>query len=64
MQPDRGGEVRIACSTEHKPGDDALRRTKDQCNFASTERSALHRGGDGRRRYFTSYVDPPDIRLR
>lgn len=62
VQPDRGGEVRIARSTDLKHWDDVLRITKDQYNSASIERSALHRGRDGLWRYFTSYVDPADGR--
>lgn len=62
VQPDRGGEVRIARSTDLKQWDDVLRITKDQYHSASIERSALHRGRDGLWRYFTSYVDPADGR--
>jgi hypothetical protein len=62
VAPDRGGEVRIARSTDLKQWDDVLRITKDQYNSASIERSALHRGRDGLWRYFTSYVDPADGR--
>lgn len=62
VQPDRGGEVCIARSTDLKQWDDVLRITKDQYNSASIERSALHRGRDGLWRYFTSYVDPADGR--
>ncbi len=62
VQPDRGGEVRIARSTNLKQWDDVLRITKDQYGSASIERSALHRGRDGLWRYFTSYVDPADGR--
>lgn len=62
VAPDRGGEVRIARSSDLKQWDDVLRITKDQYNSASIERSALHRGRDGVWRYFTSYVDPADGR--
>lgn len=62
VQPDRGGEVRIARSSDLKQWDDVMRITKDQYNSASIERSALHRGRDGLWRYFTSYVDPADGR--
>lgn len=62
VQPDRGGEVRIARSMDLKRWDDILRVTKDQYGSASIERSALHRGHDGLWRYFTSYVDPADGR--
>lgn len=62
VQPDRGGEVRIARSNDLKQWDDVLHITKDQYQSASIERSALHRGRDGLWRYFTSYVDPTDGR--
>jgi len=62
VAPDRGGEVRIARSSDLKQWDDVLRITKDQYGSASIERSALHRGRDGLWRYFTSYVDPADGR--
>ncbi len=62
VQPDRGGEVRIARSPDLKQWDDVLRVTKDQYGSESIERSALHRGRDGSWRYFTSYVDPADGR--
>ncbi len=62
VQPDRGGEVRIARSTNLKQWDDLLTIRKDQYQSASIERSALHRGRDGLWRYFTSYVDPADGR--
>ena len=62
VQPDRGGEVRIARSNDLKQWDDVLHITKDQYQSASIERSALHRGRDGLWRYFTSYVDPADGR--
>jgi hypothetical protein len=62
VAPDRGGEVRIARSTDLKQWDDVLTITKDQYNSASIERSCVHRGKDGLWRYFTSYVDPADGR--
>lgn len=62
VRPDRGGEVRIARSSDLKQWDDLLRITKDQYGSASIERSAIHRGRDGLWRYFTSYVDPADGR--
>ena len=62
VQPDRGGEVRIARSTDLKQWDDVLTIRKDQYQSASIERSAIHRGRDGLWRYFTSYVDPADGR--
>lgn len=62
VAPDRGGEVRIARSTDLVRWDDVLTIRKDQYNSASIERSCLHRGKDGLWRYFTSYVDPADGR--
>ncbi len=60
--PDRGGEVRIARSTDLVQWDDVLTITKDRYDSASIERSCLHRGVDGLWRYFTSYVHPEDGR--
>lgn len=62
VEPDRGGEVRIARSTDLTRWDDVLTIRKDQYNTASIERSCLHRGEDGLWRYITSYVDPADGR--
>jgi hypothetical protein len=62
VAPDRGGEVRIARSTDLTRWDDVLTIRKDQYNSASIERSCLHRGQDGLWRYITSYVDPADGR--
>jgi len=62
VPPDRGGEVRIARSTDLKHWEDVLTITKDQYNSASIERSCIHRGKDSQWRYFTSYVDPADGR--
>ena len=47
VAPDRGGEVRIARSTDLARWDDVLTIHKDQYNSASIERSCLHRGKDG-----------------
>ncbi len=60
--PDRGGEARIARSTDLVNWTDVLTVTKDRYQSASIERSCLHRGRDGRWRYFTSYVNPADGR--
>lgn len=62
VAPDRGGEVRVARSTDLKRWDDVLTIGKDQYNSASIERSCLHRGRDGQWRYLTSYVHPDDGR--
>lgn len=62
VAPDRGGEVRIARSTDLVRWDDLLVIGKDRYDSASIERSCLHRGRDGLWRYFTSYVHPSDGR--
>jgi hypothetical protein len=62
VEPDRGGEARIARSTDLKNFVDVWSVTKDQYLSASIERSAIHRGRDGTWHYFTSYVDPKDGR--
>lgn len=58
--PDRGGEVRIARSTDLERWEDVLAIEKDRYDSASIERSSLRRGRDGDWRYFTSYVNPAD----
>lgn len=62
VDPDRGGEARIARSTDWQKWEDVWSITKDQLGSASIERCALHRGSDGLWRYFVSYVDPADGR--
>lgn len=62
VAPDRGGEVRIARSTDLQRWDDVVTIRKDQYDSASIERSCLHRGPDGQWRYLTSYVHPSDGR--
>lgn len=62
VAPDRGGESRIARSTDLKTWEDIWGVTKDKYNSASIERSAIHKSVDGTWRYFTSYVDPADGR--
>ncbi len=62
VAPDRGGEVRIARSTDLVQWEDVLTITKDRYDSASIERSCLHRGQDGVWRYLTSYVHPADGR--
>jgi hypothetical protein len=62
VAPDRGGEARIARSTDVRQFEDIWSVTKDAYGSASIERSAIHRGGDGIWRYFTSFVDPADGR--
>jgi hypothetical protein len=60
--PDRGGEARIARSTDLRAWTDLWSVTKDQFSSASIERCALARGHDGLWRYFVSFVDPADGR--
>ena len=62
VQPDRGGEVRIARSTDLVQWHDVLTIRKRQYDSPSIERSCLYRGTDGHWRYFTSYVDGRDGR--
>jgi len=62
VEPDRGGEVRIAKSLDLEKWDDVWTLKKDQVNTASIERSHLARGPDGCIRYFTSFVAPEDGR--
>lgn len=62
VAPDRGGEVRIARSTDLVRWDDVIAFAKDRYDSASIERSCLHRGRDGQWRYYTSYVHPTDGR--
>lgn len=62
VQPDRGGEVRIARSTDLQTWQDVAAFRKQQYDSASVERSCLHRGPDGQWRYFTSYVHADDGR--
>src|SRR5438309_10088852 len=62
VEPDRGGEARIARSTDLKNWEDIWSVTKDKYNSASIERSAIRKGPDKIWRYFTSYVDPADGR--
>ena len=59
---DRGGEARIARSTDGENFEDIWSVTKDKYGSASIERSAIRKGPDGRWRYYTSYVDPADGR--
>jgi hypothetical protein len=62
VQPDRGGEVRVARSTDLERWEDVLTVTKDRHDSASIERSCLQRGRDGGWRYVTSFVHPSDGR--
>ena len=60
--PDRGGEARIARSTDLRHFEDVWSVTKDAYDTVSIERSAIRKGADGLWRYFTSIVDPADGR--
>jgi hypothetical protein len=62
VPPDRGGEARIARSTDLKTFTDVWSVTKDAYQSASIERSAIRKAADGQWHYFTSYVDPVDGR--
>ncbi|HEY5915114.1 MAG TPA: hypothetical protein VJA21_31360 [Verrucomicrobiae bacterium] len=62
VEPDRGGEARIARSTDLITWQDLWSVTKDQFDSASIERCAVRKGQDGTWRYFVSYVDPADGR--
>jgi hypothetical protein len=62
IEPDRGGEARIARSTDLEQFEDVWSVTKDRFSTASIERCALRKGADGQWRYFTSFVDPADGR--
>ena len=62
VEPDRGGESRIAKTTDFKKFEDVWAVQKNAYNSASIEKSTLKRGLDGRWRYFTSYVAPEDGR--
>src|SRR2546423_2464091 len=62
VAPDRGGEARIARSTDLAHWQDVWGITKDQFGTASIERCALRRGPRGQWHYFVSLVDPADGR--
>ena len=62
VEPDRGGEARIARSTDSRHFEDLWSVTKGQYGSASIERSAIRKGRDGAWRYFTSFVDSADGR--
>jgi hypothetical protein len=62
VAPDRGGEARIARSSNLQNWEDVWSVTKDKLGSASIERSAIYKAADGQWHYFTSYVDPADGR--
>ena len=64
VEPDRGGEIRIARSSDGVAFDDIWTGTKDKLNTPSIERCALIRDDDGKWLFYVSYVDPEDQRWR
>jgi hypothetical protein len=62
IAPDRGGEARIARSTNLSQWDDIWVVNKSDFDSASIERSTIRKGADGVWRYITSYVHPSDGR--
>ena len=62
VAPDRGGEARIARSTDLEKWDDVWSVTKAQFGSTSIERCFLCQTPDDRWRYFVSYVDAADGR--
>jgi len=62
VAPDRGGEARIARSTDLRNFEDVWCVNKDQFSTASIERCALRKGPDQVWRYFACFVDPADGR--
>lgn len=62
VSPDRGGEARIARSTDGIHFEDVWSVRKEAYSTASIERSGLARDRSGRWHYLTSYVDPTDGR--
>ncbi len=62
VYPDRGGEARIARSTDLHRWEDVWSVTKDRFDSASIERCAVRKGPDGLWRYWAAYVDPADGR--
>jgi hypothetical protein len=62
VNPDRGGESRIARSTDLKHWKDIWSVQKSEFKTPSIERSCIYRGDDKIWRYFTSFVNPADGR--
>lgn len=63
-QPERGGETRIAVSTDGEHFESIWSAQKEDFNTASIERSALVRVADDHWRLYISYVDGADGRWR
>jgi hypothetical protein len=64
IEPDRGGETRLARSTDGFAFDDVCVLTKNQFDSPSIERCAIQRAPDGAWLWFVSYVDGADGRWR
>lgn len=64
IMPDRGGEVRIARSSDGLHFDDIWSGTKDQLDSPSIERCALIQLSSHQWAFYVSYVDPKDQRWR
>jgi len=64
VEPDRGGETRLARSTDGIEFHDVCTLTKDQFDSTSIERCAINRAADGTWLYYVSYVDGADSRWR
>ena len=62
IEPDRGGEVRIAKSSNFETFEDVWSVHKSAYESASIEKSTVKRGRDGLWRYISSYVAPEDGR--
>ena len=62
VEPDRGGETRIATSRDGITFEDIWSGTKAQVNSTSIERSALVHTDEDAWRLYVSYVDPADGR--
>ncbi len=62
VDPDRGGETRIARSGDGRTFEDVFSLRKEALATPSIERAALFRGNDGRWHWMVSYVDPSDNR--
>ena len=64
VEPDRGGETRIAVSKDGIEFEDVWTCTKDQLDSTSIERCMPIRTADGQLAHYISYVDPADNRWR
>ena len=64
IEPDRGGEIRIARSDDGISFEDIWSGTKAELDSTSIERSALARLPNGNWGLYVSYVDPEDGRWR